>query len=54
METALFYCRLISTPTTFGFCYFLTFVIIAILFVRTQTTHKNTMIQLRIKYSRGK
>lgn len=36
------------------FCYFLTFFIIAILFVRTQTTHKNTMIQLRIKYSRGK
>jgi heme exporter protein D len=36
------------------FSYFLTFAIIAILFIRTRFIHKNVITQLRVKYSRGK
>ncbi|MEO1890155.1 MAG: heme exporter protein CcmD [Candidatus Thioglobus sp.] len=36
------------------FSYFLTFAVVAILFIRTQSIHKNVITQLRIKYSRGK
>ncbi|HIG88946.1 heme exporter protein CcmD [Candidatus Thioglobus sp.] len=36
------------------FSYLLTFGIIIILFIRTKSIHKNTMIQLRIKYTREK
>jgi heme exporter protein CcmD len=34
--------------------YLLTFFTVAILFVGTKVTHKRTIIQLRIKYARGK
>jgi len=36
------------------FSYFLTFGVIAILFIRTKSIHKDAITQLRIKYSRGK
>ena len=36
------------------FSYFLTFGIIAILFIRTRSIRKNVITQLRVKYSRGK
>ncbi|HIC39796.1 MAG TPA: heme exporter protein CcmD [Piscirickettsiaceae bacterium] len=36
------------------FSYFITFSIIAVLFISTKSTHKKTMIQLRIKYLRDK
>ena len=36
------------------FSYFLTFGMVAILFIRTRSIHKNVITQLRIKYSRGK
>ena len=36
------------------FSYFLTFGVVAILFIRTRSIHKNVITQLRIKYSRDK
>jgi heme exporter protein D len=36
------------------FSYLTTFLIIANLFIRTKIIHKNTIKQLRIKYSRDK
>ncbi|MBT3195997.1 MAG: heme exporter protein CcmD [Candidatus Ruthia sp.] len=36
------------------FSYFLTFAVISVLFFRTKSLHEKAIIQLRIKYSRGK
>jgi len=36
------------------FSYFITFAVIAILFFRTKSLHESAIMQLRIKYSRGK
>lgn len=35
------------------FSYFITFLVIAILFIRTRSIHKKAITQLRIKFSRN-
>lgn len=36
------------------FSYLVTFIVIAILFIRTRSIHNNTLQQLRIKFTREK